>query len=168
MTTTFAPAQAPVSLRHQDTPERWEAALARAKSAGVKVYALGYGRFAVTSAHDAGRAYQVTTLPETCTCPAAQVGDPVCIHRAAVRDDLNPQPEPPTHQAYDPDAEALRWAYNDRDRAYRDLERYTVRIGAGEILTDREFFCFELAQQREQDASERIAELTAKSMTVAA
>jgi hypothetical protein len=169
MSTAFAPpAQAPVSLRHQDTPERWEAALQRAKDAGVKVYALGYGRFAVTSAHDAGKAYQVTTHPETCTCPAAQGGDPVCLHRAAVRDHLRPEPEPPAHQAYDPDAEALQWAMNDRDRAYRDLEKWTARIERGDVLTDREFFCFELAQQREQDASERIAELTAKSMTVAA
>jgi hypothetical protein len=160
-------APAPVRLRHQDTPERWEAALARAKQAGVKVYELGRGRFAVTSAHDLSKAYEVTAIPERCTCPAAQAGDPVCVHRAALRAHLNPEPEPPTHQAYDQDAEALRWAYNDRDRAYRDLERYTARIERGDVLTDREFFCFELAQQREQDASARIAELTAKTALVA-
>ncbi len=167
------PAQAPVNLRHADSPERWAAALKRAQDAGVKVYELGRGRYAVTSAHDPSKAYEVTTVPERCTCPAAQAGDPVCLHRAMVREHLRPHPEPPsslssddseppTHSAYDATEEALRWAYNDRERAWRDLERYTARIEAGEVLTDREFFCFELAQQREQDASARIAELSAK------
>jgi hypothetical protein len=47
------------------------------------------------------------------------------------------------------------------------MERYTARIEAGEILTEREFLAFELAQQREQDAAERIAELTAKASVAA-
>jgi hypothetical protein len=163
MSTTLAqPAQAPVSLRHQDTLERWEAALARAKSAGVKVYELGRGRYAVTSAHDTGKAYEVTTVPETCSCPAALGGDPVCLHRAAVRDHLNPQPEPPAHGAYDPDAEALQWAYNDRDRAYRDLDRYNALIATNGAITASQYRGFLVAQEREQDASTRIAELTAK------
>jgi len=84
-TTMHSPTQAPVSLWHQDTPERWEAALARAKQAGVKVFELGRGRYAVTSAHATDKAYEVTVVPETCTCPAAVGGDPVCLHRAAVR-----------------------------------------------------------------------------------
>ena len=168
-TTLHKPAQAPVSLRHQDTPERWEAALTRAKQANVKVYELGRGRYAVTSAHDPSKAYEVTSVPETCTCPAAMGGDPICLHRGAVRDHLRPQPEPPAHPAYDKTAEQLQWAYNDRDRAYRDMERYTARIGRGEVLSDREFLAFEFAQQREQDASTRIAELkTAQNVQVAA
>lgn len=168
MSTALAtPAQAPVSLRHQDTPERWKAALARAKQAGVKVYELGHGRYAVTSAHDPAKAYEVTTVPESCTCPAAAGGDPVCLHRAAVRDHLQPQPEPPTHQAYDPDAEALQWAYNDRDRAYRDLERYNSLIALNGTLTNSEYHGFLAAQEREQDASTRIAELTAKVQVAA-
>jgi hypothetical protein len=48
------------------------------------------------------------------------------------------------------------------------LEKWTARIERGDVLTEREFFCFELAQQREQAASERIAELTAKIALVAA
>lgn len=164
MSTSLAhPAQAPVSLRrHVDTPERWEAALERAHLAGVQVRQLaGSGQWIVTSATGAEVAYE--TDGTTCTCAAAMLGgDPVCLHRAALREHLRPQPEPPAHTAYDVDAEALQWAYNDRDRAYRDLARYTARIEAGQVLSDQEFFCFELAQQREQDASARIAELTAK------
>lgn len=168
-TALHTPAQAPVSLRHADTPQRWEAALDRAKAGGVKVFDLAPGRYAVTSAHDASRAYEVQTQPETCTCPAALGGDPVCLHRAAVRDHLRPLPEPPAHGAYDPTEEALRWAYNDRDRAYRDLERFNAKIAATGFLSDREFFAFELAQEREQDASERITALkAAQNVQVAA
>ena len=170
-TVMHCPAQAPVSVhRHADTPDRWEAALKRAHLAGVQVRQLaGSGQWIVTSASGSEVAYE--TDGNTCTCAAALLGnDPVCLHRAALREHLSKgsQPEPPAHAAYDPDAEALQWAMNDRDRAYRDLERYTARIEQGDVLTEREFFCFELAQQREQDASARIAELTAKSVTVAA
>jgi hypothetical protein len=172
MSTAFAtPAQAPISVhRHADTPDRWEAALQRAHLAGVQVRQLaGCGQWIVTSASASEIAYETDGI--TCTCAAAMLGnDLVCLHRAALREYLakGSQPEPPAHSAYDPDEEALRWAYNDRDRAYRDLERYTARIERGNVLTDREFFCFELAQQREQDASARIAQLTAKLVMVAA
>lgn len=163
------PAQAPVNVRRADTPERWGKALERAHLAGVQVRQLaGSGQWIVTSASEPNAAYE--TDGTTCTCAAAMLGsDPVCLHRAALRERLSTgsQPEPPTHAAYDPDAEALRWAINDRERAYRDLERYTARIERGDVLSDREFFCFELAQQREQDASARIAELTAKTELVA-
>ena len=155
------PAQAPVSLRYQDTPERWEVARKRAKDAGVKVYELGHGRYAVSSAHDSAKAYEVTVVPERCTCPAAQLGDPVCVHRAAVRSHRNPESEPPLHAAYDPQAEALQWAHNDRDRAYRDLERYTVKIERGDVLTDTEYAGFLRAQERELDAHSRIVALKA-------
>lgn len=202
MSTTLAPpAETPVSLRHADTPERWEAALKRAHAAGVKVYELGQGRYVVTSAHDPAKAYEVTIQPETCTCQAGTSGDPVCLHRAAVRDHLapprppcsichgtgrdymsvwdwrngraatlydvpcectqrKPDPEPPTPSAYDPNAEALRWAYNDRDRAHRDLDRYNAKIAQHGSLNERDYRGFLDAQQREQDASLRIAELT--------
>ena len=159
----------PVSLVRQDTPERWANALKRAQDANVKVFELGRGRYAVTSAHDANKAYEVTVIPERCTCPAAMGGDPVCLHRAAVRAHLNPDPEPPAHQAYDPQEEALRWAENDLQRAYADLQRYSDRINRGDVLTEREWLAFELAQNREIDASDRIRELkAAKSASVAA
>src|SRR5690349_155867 len=158
MSTAFAhPAQAPVVLRHADTPERWAAALKRAQDAGVKVYELGHGRYAVTSAHDPSKAYEVTVIPERCTCPAAQVGDPVCVHRAALRANLHPEPP---HAPCDPDAEALRWARNDWDRACRDLERFNGRLERGEVLSDRAWAGFLSAQEREQDASARIMALT--------
>src|SRR5688572_12943861 len=118
------PAQSPATVHQQDTDERWRQAHERAKAAGIKVYELGRGRYAVTSAHDVGKAYEVTTVPETCICPAAAFGDSVCIHRAAVRAHLNPEPEPPAHEPYDANAEALQWAQNDLARAYRDMERF--------------------------------------------
>ena len=170
MSTSLAqPAEAPVIVRRADTPERWGKALERAHVAGVQVRQLaGSGQWIVTSASEPDAAYE--TDGTTCTCAAAMLGnDPVCLHRAALRAHLTggSDPEPQAHQAYDPDAEALRWAYNDREHAYRDLERYTARIERGEVLTDREFFCFELAQEREQDASARIAELRAKVQVAA-
>jgi hypothetical protein len=172
MSTAFAtPAQAPISVhRHADTPDRWEAALQRAHLAGVQVRQLaGSGQWIVTSASASEIAYE--TDGATCTCAAAMLGDdPVCLHRAALREHLSPKPdpEPPTHQAYDKDAEALRWAYNDRDRAYRDLERYTVRIERGDVLTDGEWAAFMRAQERVQDAHTRIVELNSKKALVAA
>jgi len=36
------------------------------------------------------------------------------------------------------------------------MERYTARIERGEVLSDPEFLAFEFAQQREEDAHERI------------
>lgn len=152
----------PVSLVHQNTPDRWRRALERARSAQVKVFRLDSNRFAVTSAHDPGRAYEVTRRPEGCTCPAAQAGDPVCLHRAAVRAALDPDPEPPEAGVYDPDEEALRWAYNDRARAFRDLERYNRLIRERGRLSDADYRTLLHAQEREQDAAARIAELTAK------
>lgn len=155
-------------IGHPDTPDRWQQAHERAIAAGIKVYELGRGRYAVTSAHHEGRAYEVSVVPETCTCRAATFGDSVCIHRAAVRAHLNPEPEPPAHKPYDQTAEALMWAENDLQRAYKDIERYTARIERGDILTDREFLAFELAQQREQDAHSRIVALKAEKAQVAA
>ena len=77
-------------------------------------------RYSVTSAHDLSRVYEVTVEPETYTCPVAQPGDPVCLHRAAVRVFLSqPDPEPAASSAYDPDAEVLQWAENDLARAPR-------------------------------------------------
>lgn len=137
---------------------RWEAALKRANVAGVKVYRVSPGQFVVTSATDGRIAY--LTDGEVCSCPAAMSGDPVCLHRAAVRAHLSPDPDPPEHSAYDPDAEALRWAYNDRDRAHRDIDRYNAKIAKYGSLNERDYRGFLDAQQREQDASLRIAELT--------
>ena len=138
----------PRSLRHQDTPGRWESVLARAQQAGVKVYELGHGQYAVSSAHTSSKLYEVTTVPETCSCPAALSGDPVCIHRAIVREYLRPQPEPPAHAAFDPTEEALRWAEDDLKRAYNDLQRYSDRINRGDVPNERECSGFLQAQER--------------------
>ena len=52
-----------------------------------------------TSTSEPGTAYEVT--PWECECHAGQHGDPVCKHRAALRERLgalllNDEPEPPT------------------------------------------------------------------------
>ena len=141
---------------------RWKSALARARLAGVQVRQLaGSGQWIVTSASDPTVAYE--TDGTTCNCAAALLGgDPVCLHRAALRNHLDrPEPEPPAHTVYDPNAEALRWAHHDRDRAYRDLERYNARIERGDVLNDREWAGFLRAQEREQDAHNRIVALKA-------
>jgi hypothetical protein len=151
-----------------DQAMRWARALDRAKSAGIQVVSLDQERFVVTSATVPGIAYIAT--PTTCGCIAAQRGDTVCLHRAAVKNIIGdrPEPRPPAHLAYDPIAEQLKWAENDLQRAYKDMERYTARIERGEVLGDREFLAFEFSQQREQEASEHIAELKGKNVTVAA
>ena len=65
---------------------RWARALNRAKSAGIQVVSLDHERFVVTSATVPGIAYVSTET--ACGCPAAQRGDSVCLHRAAVRDQM--------------------------------------------------------------------------------
>lgn len=63
--------------------ERWQAALRRARREGVEVRQLaGCGMWIATSGSDGDTAYEVT--PWGCECHAAQYGDPVCKHRAAL------------------------------------------------------------------------------------
>ena len=159
-----------VSRPRLDLGERWLRAAERARLAGVQVRQLaGSGQWIVTSASDPTVAYETDGM--ACNCAAALLGgDPVCLHRAALRDHLAPlDPEPPVHAAYDPQAEALQWAYNDRDRAYRDLERYTARIERGDVLTACEYAAFLRAQHRELDAHDRILALkAAQNVQVAA
>ena len=89
------------SSRRAASPERWQAALARAVEHGIEVLQVfGSARFVVTSAT------RLTTVHETdgdrCSCEAATAGDPVCCHRAVVRSilgTLDPDPEPPTIRA---------------------------------------------------------------------
>ncbi len=81
----------------RDTAERWEKALDRAHLAGVQVYQLqGSGQWIATSASDPAAAYECDGV--TCTCAAALLGgDPVCCHRAAVREKMaggSDSPEP--------------------------------------------------------------------------
>ena len=70
-----------------ETPARWSAALARATEAGVDVLTIGGDatRVAVESASVPGTIYVVNTAGTTCSCPAAQAGDAVCLHRALAR-----------------------------------------------------------------------------------
>lgn len=70
-----------------DSAPRWRRALERAHREGIEVRQLaGSGGWIATSATDPGSAYEVT--PWSCECHAAQFGDPVCKHRAALLETL--------------------------------------------------------------------------------
>ncbi len=80
---------APAPIR-RDTPERWARASERAQLANVLVTAIDdLGTYRVTSATYPGVSYESDGT--FCTCTAAGHGDPVCLHRAAVRDYLAAQ-----------------------------------------------------------------------------
>ncbi len=69
----------------RDLSDRWQRASERAKLANVIVTPIdSVGTYQVTSASYPGVAYATDGL--NCTCQAAQFGDEVCLHRAAVRD----------------------------------------------------------------------------------
>ncbi len=73
--------------RRESTPERWQAALARARKEGVEVRQLvGSGGWIATSGSDRRAAYELEVtsgIVHGCACPAALHDDPVCKHRAA-------------------------------------------------------------------------------------
>ncbi len=81
-----------------DTPERWQKAAERATAESVQVRQLaGCGAWIATSGTDATTAYVLT--PWECECHAGAFGDPICKHRAALRQRLgwimeDPEPEP--------------------------------------------------------------------------
>src|SRR5829696_283712 len=100
----MAAAVTTTTRRRQTTPQRWQRALERATLAGVQVRQLqGSGQWIVTSASDPAAAYE--TDGHGCSCPAAMLGgDPVCLHRAALRCQQgqlrpDPDPSPPTGPA---------------------------------------------------------------------
>lgn len=75
---------------HRNISSRWERASERARIASVQVTAIDdLGTYRVNSATYPGVSYESDgTL---CTCQAAANGDPVCLHRAAVRDHIAAQ-----------------------------------------------------------------------------
>lgn len=78
-----------------DSPERWARASERALLAQVIVTPIDeLGTFRVTSATYPGVSYESDGMH--CTCQAAAHDDPVCLHRAAVRDHLDAQRPCPT------------------------------------------------------------------------
>ena len=89
----------------QATPERWQAALARAFAEGVQVRQLaGSGAWLATSGTDATKAYEleiVNGIVRSCSCPAGTFGDPCCKHAArfyldaGLLDVDDPEPDPP-------------------------------------------------------------------------
>ncbi len=90
-----------IRRQRQATPERWQAALARAIAEGVQVRQLaGSGAWIATSGQDATIAYQVAVsggVAHGCDCPAGEHGDPVCKHRALwyhLAGLLDPEPDP--------------------------------------------------------------------------
>ena len=73
--------------RRESTPERWRAALTRARKEGVEVRQLvGSGGWIATSGTNHRAAYELDVtggIVHGCACPAALHDDPVCKHRAA-------------------------------------------------------------------------------------
>jgi hypothetical protein len=73
--------------RRASTPQRWQAALARAQKEGIEVRQLvGSGGWIATSGTDRRTAYELDVtrgIVHGCACPAASHDDPVCKHRAA-------------------------------------------------------------------------------------
>src|SRR3954449_12606780 len=71
----------------QATPKRWQTAAARAIAEGVQVRQVNAnGMWVATSGTDATMAYLIDVtngVAHSCTCPAGEFGDPVCLHRAA-------------------------------------------------------------------------------------
>ena len=97
-------AQTRTRTSRQASPERWQAALARALAEGVTVRQVNdNGMWVATSGSDATMAYllEITNgVAHRCTCKAGEFGDPVCKHRArwyydAGLLDLEPEPDPP-------------------------------------------------------------------------
>jgi hypothetical protein len=68
--------------RKEATPDRWRAALRRAKAEGLSVYRIaGTGESVVTSGRLGDTVYATDGVE--CECEAAVLGgDPVCKHRA--------------------------------------------------------------------------------------
>jgi hypothetical protein len=68
--------------RRASTPERWQAALVRARKEGVEVRQLvGSGGWIATSGTDRRAAYELDVtggIVHGCACPAALHDDPVC------------------------------------------------------------------------------------------
>jgi hypothetical protein len=75
------------TTRRASTPQRWQAALTRARREGVEVRQLvGSGGWIATSGTDRRAAYELDVtggVVHGCACPAALHDDPVCKHRAA-------------------------------------------------------------------------------------
>lgn len=65
------------------TPDRWARALDRALHSGVEILTTQDGERFATSSSRLDTLYRVS--PDSCDCPAAQAGDPICQHRAALR-----------------------------------------------------------------------------------
>ena len=93
--------------------------------------------------------------PETVRCERCDGTGHVPALRLVVVND--PDPEPPAP------ASELDQLRRERERAWNALERFSARIERGDVLSDREWRAFEIAQERERATSERIAELAGKA-----
>lgn len=146
--------EVPVSTRHE-TPQRWERALARAIRFQLSARELEPGRWAVASISQPGIEHVTDGL--TCDCQAGQHGDPVCAHRAIARRELERRYPAPGSCGHDALTEAIRWARNDLERAWRDLDRYNAILARVGRLSVGEEAGFHSAQRRELEAHDRLS-----------
>ena len=86
MVSTIAPSR----VARTETPERWAKALDRALHGGIEILTTQDGERFATSTSRLDLLYRVS--PDSCDCPAGQAGDPVCMHRAALRSILGTLP----------------------------------------------------------------------------
>lgn len=140
------PKPAPV---RQDTPERWQRASERAKLASVELtyYELSDTWF-VSSATYPGVHYESDGTH--CTCEAYANGDPVCLHRAAVRDHLA-------------ERAALGIELLQRQEELRQnwevLDRYNAALGRDGDLSPRGWDALDRAGERDWELHRRIREI---------
>lgn len=86
-----------ITTSGRDLVSRWNRALERAHAAGITATPVARKPWFAVSSTDHTVVYM--TDRDRCTCAAAQHGDPVCCHRALVRDITTPHPEPPAQDA---------------------------------------------------------------------
>ena len=113
-----------ISTSGRDLVSRWNRALDRAHAAGITATPVaGKTWYAVTST-DQSVVYM--TDRDRCTCAAGQHGDPVCCHRALVREITAPQPPTPAAvTSVTTDAVVLL-----RAECYLALERHNAELAA--------------------------------------
>jgi hypothetical protein len=121
-----------------ETPARWQKALRRALENGVEILtASDDGERFATSASRLDLLHRVD--PYRCTCEAGIAGDPICMHRAALRFVLGWLALPELDEAAAtidcPACQGCGWAYVEVDggRAWPDQVECRRCDGSGRI-----------------------------------
>ena len=119
---------------NKDTAARWDAALDRAHVKRVQVWQdRTTGDFLALSS-DATKVYTVRWY--TCTCAAAEAGDPVCTHRAMFRELCREEDRATVRMlAEQRDAELVGMSDADLDRMMEGATVLSVPAGSQRVET---------------------------------